>query len=488
MPRTLLLVVFALGMLAGSAFAKPKVALAVDGEDADEILNAIIDALDDSELVVISPKAVSRAIDDLGYEDDDLSTKQAGKLGKKLEVEAVVLASSERAGKHKLLRFRLVVGGKKVRGFRVTFNNAESRNFKTKLRAKLEERIGSEVEALVADRASEEDDDEGDRDDDDRGRRSKRKKKRLARGDDDEGRDDDDRDERHRGRDRDDEDDDDELDDSDEAAIEASVRRVSPHAANRVAIRVESGVSFQNRRLVFTQRGNFPEGPKPFNVSPVPGARFEAELYPFAFSNPKSVLGGLGFAAEYDQTLSLTLRTSAEPDVPVAATQRHWSVGARLRIPFGGTPTSPSITLGAGIARRRFEADRSGLMAARSLDVPDTYYQMIDPGVQIRIPLAEVIALTFGGEALLIYDAGAIQKPTSYGQAKVFGASAQAGLDIVLANRFAIRLVGEVTQVGFSFTGKGELSVNRDGDPTTKDIGGATDRAIGGAATIGVLY
>src|SRR5690606_37507336 len=133
MPRTFLLVVFALGMLAGSAFAKPKVALAVDGEDVDEILNAIIDALDDSKLVVISPKAVSRAIDDLGYEDDDLATKQPGKLGKKLEVAAVVLASSGRAGKHKLLRFRLVVGGKKVRGFHVTVNNAESRNFKTKL-------------------------------------------------------------------------------------------------------------------------------------------------------------------------------------------------------------------------------------------------------------------------------------------------------------------------------------------------------------------
>ena len=52
---------------------------------------------------------------------------------------------------------------------------------------------------------------------------------------------------------------------------------------------------------------------------------------------------------------------------------------------------------------------------------------------------------------------GPIQEPDSYGQAKVFGGSGQAGVDIVLGNRFAIRLVGEFTQVGFSFTGNGVL-------------------------------
>jgi hypothetical protein len=32
------------------------------------------------------------------------------------------------------------------------------------------------------------------------------------------------------------------------------------------------------------------------------------------------------------------------------------------------------------------------------------------------------------------------------------------------------------------------MTNNRDGDPGTKDVGGAADRYIGGAATFGVVY
>ena len=75
-----------------------------------------------------------------------------------------------------------------------------------------------------------------------------------------------------------------------------------------------------------------------------------------------------------------------------------------------------------------------------------------------------------------------------YGQAKVFGFEGQAGLDIVLGDRFAIRLVAELAQVGYNFSGVGTLANSRDNDPSTKDVGGATDRSIGGAATLAVLY
>ena len=260
------------------------------------------------------------------------------------------------------------------------------------------------------------------------------------------------------------------------------------HAANRVAVRADLGVSVQNRSVTFTNRQNFAQGPKPYSNSPVPGARLEAEVYPFAFSDPRSPIAGLGIAGEYDHTLSLTLRTSAEPTVPVAASQSHWSIGVRYRIPFGRTSLSPTLTLGAGVGKRSFTTDRSGLMDPRSLDLPDTAYALFDPGMHLRIPLAAALALTVGGKALLITDAGPIQTPDAYGQATAFGVSAQAGLDIVIGNRFAIRLSGEFVQIGFDFTGNGELSNNRDLEPATQDVGGAADRAIGGAVTFGVLY
>jgi hypothetical protein len=481
MNRTLAMVTVALMLLVGvvwipSAAAKPKtVALTpIEGDTNGDYGDQVAEALDGEQLSLLAPKVVTRAIDKLGYEGE-LSEKQAKKVAKELEVDAVIQAAFSKDGKRKVLKFKLFVGGKKARGFTVTFNNGKSEAFKTKLRDKMIERISGESES------DDEDDDKkkrkkkvlaGDDDEDPNGDgddKKKKKKKKIAKGDDDD----------------DDETDPDEDEDED---IEAAVRRVSPHTANTVAVRVDLGVSVQNRQLIFTSRNNFPEAPKPYRNAPVPGARIEGELYPFAFINPKGIAGIIGFAGEYDKTLSLTLRTTAEANVPVKATQQHWSIGGRLRIPFGSKPTSPTVTLGAGYGRRTFKTDRSGLMNQASLDVPDTSYKLIDPGITFRIPIIPQLALTFGGKALIVTDAGPIQKPESYGRAKVFGGSGQAGLDIVLGNRFAIRLVGEFTQVGFAFTGTGALANNRDRDPMTKDVGGASDRSVGGAATLAVLY
>lgn len=480
MNRTLAMVTMTITLLVGvmwipSASAKPKtVALTPIENDANgDIGDQVAEALDGEELSLLAPKVVTRAIDKLGYEGE-LDAKQAKKVATELEADAIVQATYSKDGKRKVLKFKLFVGGKKARGFTVTYNNAKSEAFKSKLRDKMIERIAGEA---VAEPAEDDEDPDGDK---------KKKKKKLAAAEDDE--DPDGEKKKKKKKKKGGDDDETDPDEEEEEDIEAAVARVSPHTANTVAVRVDVGVSVQNRQLIFTSRNNFPEAPKPYRNAPVPGARVEGELYPFAFINPKGIAGIIGFAGEYDKTLSLTLRTSAEANVPVKATQQHWSVGGRIRIPFGGKATSPTVTLGAGYGRRTFKTDRSDLMNPASLDVPDTSYKLVDPGITFRIPIIPQLALTFGGKALIIIDAGPIQKPESYGRAKVFGGSGQAGLDIVLGNRFAIRLVGEFTQVGFAFTGTGMLANNRDRDATTKDVGGASDRSIGGAATLAVLY
>ena len=40
-----------------------------------------------------------------------------------------------------------------------------------------------------------------------------------------------------------------------------------------------------------------------------------------------------------------------------------------------------------------------------------------------------------------------------------------------------------MTRIGFTFKGTGELSNNRDGDPSTRDVSGASDAYYGGALT-----
>jgi len=478
---------------AATASAAPKIALpAIEGDSTGDMRDDVAAALDGDQLTVLGEKEVNRVYDRLNVENlAELTEKQAKKLSTDLEADAVVTAVLAKKGKTKTLKFRLFVNGKKQKGFTVQFKNAKSNKFKTALRNKLVDRLTAEPEPPPAVAKPEEEEpapkkrknvkpaeeDEEDpnpkkvatketkSDTDDEEEEPKSKKKKTAARDDDE----------------------------EETAIE---KRMEPkHTANRAAARIDAGMSFGNRSLVFTKRANFPEGPKPFRSSPVPGARFEAELFPFAFLNPDSILAGFGGAVEYDKTLVLNLNTTAEPNVDVPVNQQSYSFGGRFRFAFGKRPTSPTITLGVDYGRRRWKADRSGLMdrtslgGMGSLDLPDTNYAFLSPGLGFRIPIGGMLALVAYGEAMFVSQAGPIQKAESYGKAKIFGFSTEGGLEVVIANRFAVRAVFEMTQFGFDFQGTGGMLANsRDGDPTTPDVGGATDRSLGGVATLGVLY
>ena len=146
------------------------------------------------------------------------------------------------------------------------------------------------------------------------------------------------------------------------------------------------------------------------------------------------------------------------------------------------------MTLSGGYMHRMFKVDRSQLAEGNIIDLPDVFYRGYDPGIEFRFPIVKAVALVFGGRGVFVTNTGEIQKGNQYGQAKVTGGEGHAGLDIVIGKRLAIRAVGEAAQLGFAFVGNGEMSNNRDGDPMTKDVGGAADRYIGGALTIAVLY
>src|SRR5262249_10716708 len=120
--------------------------------------------------------------------------------------------------------------------------------------------------------------------------------------------------------------------------------------------------------------------------------------------------------------------------------------------------------------------------------LPDVTYSGIDPTVEFRIPIVKQVAIFLGGGTVLLFGAGAIQTPQEYGQAKITAGQGMGGVDIALTSRLALRLVVEYAQYGYAFTGNGQQSNARDMDPATKDVGGALDRYIGGAATLAVAY
>jgi len=496
MIRALITFLAILGFVA-TASAAPKLALpAIEGDITGDMRDDVAAALDGDQLTVLGEKEVNRVYDRLNVENvAELTEKQAKKLSTDLEADAVVTAVLAKKGKTKTLKFRLFVNGKKQKGFTVQFKNAKSNKFKTALRNKMVDRLTSEAEPAPV--AKTEDDEEPapkkrkvvkSAEEDEEDPNPKKVATKETKRDNDDEEDDEPKRKKKTTASRDDE-------DEEETAIE---KRMEPkHTANRAAARLDAGMSFGNRSLVFTQRANFPEGPKPFRSSPVPGARFEAEMFPFAFVNPDSILAGFGGAVEYDKTLVLNLQTNADPDAgkDIPVNQQSYSFGGRFRFAFGKRPTSPTITAGLDYGRRRWKADRSKLMdrtslgGLGSLDLPDTNYAFLAPGLGFRFPIGGMFALVAYGEAMFVSNAGPIQKAESYGKAKIVGGSGEGGFELVIANRFAFRAVFEITQFGYTFVGTGGMLANsRDNDPATKDVGGATDRSIGGVATLGVLY
>ena len=262
------------------------------------------------------------------------------------------------------------------------------------------------------------------------------------------------------------------------------------HAANRDAIRVDLGGSATSRQLSFVSRA-FTDGlgpPPGYHNSLVGGGRVDGEIYPLAFSDPRSAGAGLGLAGSFDQTASLAVTNSLQPGMRFPVLQRRWSIGARYRIVFGNSDTSPSVTFGIDYGHRTFKINRAGLMSGLIIDVPDVDYKGITPSLQFRVPLGRTAALLVGGGSMLMLGVGGIGTADEYGRARVTEGEGMAGLDFVFGKYITLRIIGEAAQVGYVFENTGAMTKNRDGNPATPDVGGAADRYYGGAATIGVVY
>jgi hypothetical protein len=521
-----------------AALAKPKVALTqIEGDASGDIHEAVSEALDSKELSLIGSREVNRAVDKLG-DLADLTEKDFKKLASDLEADAIVLGKLDKVGSSRSLRFRLFIHKKMAKGFTVNFKNAKSEKFRSMLHDKMVDKIG-----VAPGDDAEDDRSARKRTDDDEDPLAGKKDKRFgkkARADEDEDarpakktRVDEDEDRpSKKARTEEDEDrpgkktrvaedegdgegegqeqagaDDDEdeprkarkkvassEDGEDGEDVEASVStRVEPRrSANRPVARVDIGVSVLQRRFKFTSRNEFPEGPKGVGLKPVPGARFEAEIYPLGLSGSDGAMANVGIGFEYDRTLSLNVGSTNEAGVEVPVKQSNYSVGLRYRMAFGSSPTSSTLTVGAGYGKRLFAPDTSVLTMDQARDdirrdTPHNHYTVVDPGVTFRLPVTRMVALSAGARGLIVLHTGAIGTLRSYGQARVYGLDGTLALDVVLG-RFALRFSGEITQIGYTFDGTGALSRSLDKDVSTEDVGGLADRSIGGAATLAVTY
>jgi hypothetical protein len=527
-----LLIAIAVALLATSApvFARPKVAVTPLKGDADDKVGEVLrDALA-GKLAVVPPKDVARALDKLGV-SGELDEQDVQRLRLKTNAAVVVQGKLGRAGAKKTLKVSVWVRGKRPSDFTVQYKSAASENFREGVREAIVNRIGKVDDLEDADRPKKKvaaaDDEKPKKkkksDDEDRPKKKKadddeKPKKKVAAADDEKPKkkksDDEDKPKKKKKADDDEKpkkkvaaaddekpkkkksEDEDKpkkkkvaaaaAADDDDGKVRKRRKRgggegdgpgVSAQVSSvMVAARVDVGISAGVRRLTYALKANAMTPPPPLGT---PGAagRIEAELYPFAFSNRRSKLAGLGFVGDFDKTFGVSIDVPNSGGKSAPIDQAHYSVGMRYQIAIGAS----AFELGARYARRHYIADRSALAMAAQLDAPDVDYTAIAPGLGVRLRAAPKVALFATADAMLILSTGAIQKSDSYGPANVFGIDAGAGLDIALGKSLALRFAAEYTQINFSFSGTGAMAAAR-------GVEGATDRQFGLAATLAAKY
>jgi hypothetical protein len=489
------------------ALARPKTKIAVapfTGDPGGKVAAAVAEALADNDTAVVGPKQVAREMKKLGIEapiDGKATRKLVGKLG----VVAVIDGEVGKADGRRSLHLEIHRRGHPSNGFTAEFKSVSSKLRKT-IHDEVDKRLegagddrdeDEEKPAAVAEKRSLADDDAEARGkrtrDDDAERDGKRAKDEDAERDrkrkvaeDDAERDgkrakdeDDERSRRSTSKSRRVA-----ADDDDERGVrKRRARRGAEEPAALATARVAAGGAVAQRELSWQLRSGFTQIP-PRVLTYAGSGRVDGEIYPFALAGTGGNLAGLGLAAAYDKTFGLSIKIPNQT-VKAPIDQSHYALGVRYRIAIGD---ASSVALGLDYARRRYVADRGGLMGA-TLDAPDVDYTAVSPVIAVRFPVTDAVAVFAGADGLLVFEAGGIQKSASYGPAKVYGIEGAGGVDIALAKQIGLRIALEYSQIMFSFTPKGAtLANNRDADATTQDVMGATDRSIGGTVTLGLAY
>ena len=173
----------------------------------------------------------------------------------------------------------------------------------------------------------------------------------------------------------------------------------------QAALWLDVGASLARRTL--TYQGTGMNRPPPVGTAAAAG-RIEAEVYPAAFSTLKGAAAGFGVSAVIDRSFGLGI---AVPGTTVTAPIKngHYALGARYRFVFG----QHSLALGISYWRRYYIADRSKLMTADQLDMPDVEYTAIAPGASLRVAATPTIGAFASFDLPLMLNSGPIQEAAS---------------------------------------------------------------------------
>ena len=254
------------------------------------------------------------------------------------------------------------------------------------------------------------------------------------------------------------------------------------------AVDVAAGLSFCQRTLTFTHDPALVNTPQGYDGTLVPGLYITGELYPMALVDKKntSFTRHIGLSLVLDKVLLIKSKPAGMDNVDLPTSQTRYGAGLVYRWNFGSKPTSPTLKFSARYNKLTFTIDESGAPDGVIIDIPDTSYSYIDPGVGLRFPITEQIAAMGEARFLFVTKAGQIQAMTQYGTTTITGFDVDLGGEYKLSSSLLVRAGLRYTKLGLTFDGTGDLT-DRNGDGT-QDVTSASDKYLGLYATAGWLY
>jgi hypothetical protein len=201
-----------------------------------------------------------------------------------------------------------------------------------------------------------------------------------------------------------------EADDEDDSAMERPGRATS---ARHTPVLLYGGASFIGRKLAFKHAGEAEDRPQGYKGSPVPGFLVSGAIYPLAFGGERGATAniGIGFVAERAIGLKSAVDDGAGGQTQLATRQSRYGANLRYRYNVGSNPDGLSLEASVGFNKMSFVIDKKAAPMNVIVDVPNTSYTYIDPGVGARIPVISKLSGVVEAKFLAVLDTGEIQKP-----------------------------------------------------------------------------
>jgi hypothetical protein len=267
-----------------------------------------------------------------------------------------------------------------------------------------------------------------------------------------------------------------------EAGVESSLLRASDR--RNTGLVLSAGLGMVSRELGFTTRADLATPPPGYESAFVPTGHVDGEWYPLA--RRRGALSGLGLGARFERVFRLRSAVEGAPaDLRLTTVYQRYGASARYRHHFGDRDSLPSLVAHVGYQRMVFQLDKAAAGDVQVL-IPNTSYSYVDPGVTLRVPLGQRLAVNASAMVLLVLNTGEIQSPDWYGGAKVTAGEGDVNVEVAVTSRLRARLGGRFSRLAYDFVGNGMMAYAMDGDAASQDIGGAVDRYLGLYLTAGM--